>query len=72
MAHRDTQIVLEITATDRTSMERQLHKAESIARQEAMKERKYGVLVTRHSLNRFTVAVSESVPFGLTQELSSW
>lgn len=71
MNYPHAHIVRDITATDKKSLERDLEEAESFARQEGMKHRR-GILVTRHSANRFSVAVCESVPFGLTRELSSW
>lgn len=72
MTTTNAQVVLEITATDRETLERDLDRAELLARQEAMRERKGGVLITRDTHHHFTVAVCESVPFGLTRELSSW
>lgn len=72
MTNTNAQVVLEITATDRETLERDLDRAELLARQEAMRERKGGVLITRHTQRHFTIAVCESVPFGLTRELSSW
>ncbi|MEV7133227.1 hypothetical protein AB0N24_10120 [Arthrobacter sp. NPDC093128] len=35
-------------------------------------ERRRGILVTRHGAGEFTVALSDSVPFGLTQENHTW
>jgi hypothetical protein len=64
--------MLEICATDRASLERDLNEAELLVRQEAMKARNGGVLITRLSGSHFTVALSDSVPFGLTRELSPW
>ena len=65
-------LVLEVTAADKATLHRQLDHAEVLAQQAAMKDRTGGVLITRHSPDRFTVAVSETVPYGLTRELSSW
>lgn len=65
-------LVLEVTADDNATLHRRLDRAEILAQQAAMNDRTGGVLITRHSPGRFTVAVSESVPFGLTREQSSW
>jgi hypothetical protein len=72
MTQTAARLVLEVTAADRITLDRQLDHAEFLAQQAAMKDRTGGVLITRHSPDRFTVAVSESVPFGVTRELSSW
>ncbi|MFE5837310.1 hypothetical protein [Arthrobacter sp. NPDC056493] len=71
MTSRNTEAMLEITGIDPNGIERDLNRAEMLLRQEAMKHRS-GILITRHSQTRFTVAVSGSVPFGVTQELSAW
>jgi hypothetical protein len=63
---------LTITVTDRTSMEHQLEAAVSVARERAMHERSRGILVTRHAVDRFSVALSDAVPFGITHELQAW
>lgn len=65
-------LALEITANDRASLEHDLNEAELLIRQEAMRSRNGGILITRLSRNRFTVALSDSVPFGMTRELSAW
>ena len=72
MTPMTTRLVAEVTAADRMTLEQLLDHAELLARQEAMKDQSGGVLVTRHGPNRFSVAVTESVPFGTTRELSSW
>ena len=63
---------LTITATDRASMDRELHEAVSAARAVAMRERRCGILVSRHGHDSFTVTLSDSVPFGLTREFQDW
>ena len=70
MPTTDPATVHEVMATDRATLERHLDHAEMLARKEAMKTRRGGVLITRHSLNSFTVEVSEAVPYGLTREQS--
>lgn len=61
-----------VKVTDRDSLENQLNAAVSALHERAMGERRRGILVTRHSANEFTVALSDSVPFGLTQENHAW
>lgn len=72
MSENTTDLVLEVTATDKASMDRELDSAVQIAREHAMLDGRRGILVTRHGAESFTVAVSEHVPFGLTQEKLAW
>jgi hypothetical protein len=58
-----------ITATDRDTMELELNAAVAIAQERAVVDGGKGILVTRHSLDSFSVTLSDKVPFGLTQEL---
>jgi hypothetical protein len=37
-----------------------------------MHERSRGILVTRHAVDKFSVALSDTVPFGITHELQAW
>jgi len=67
-----TDLAIEFTAADRASMERQLEDAVDRARTQAMRERRKGILVTRHTYDSFTVSLSETVPFGLTREHQDW
>ncbi|MGF9649157.1 hypothetical protein AAIH32_14375 [Pseudarthrobacter oxydans] len=60
------------TVFDRPSMDSELDAAVSAAKEQALANRCYGILVTRHAANRFTVALSEAVPFGLTREFQVW
>ncbi|ALE04745.1 hypothetical protein AL755_03390 (plasmid) [Arthrobacter sp. ERGS1:01] len=60
---------LEIVAHDPVSLEDDLNAAEAIARGFAMEERLHGILVTRHDHTRYTVALSNEVPYGQTHEL---
>jgi hypothetical protein len=53
-------------------MERRLDEAHAEAEKQAVETGKYGILVTRHSCERFTVALSDSVPFGMTLERQLW
>lgn len=61
-----------VTATDRVSMERRLDEAVAIAMNQAMHTGRRGILITRHSYDFFTVALSHDVPFGLTRERTAW
>lgn len=63
---------LTLTVADRKSMDSQLDDAVSAAKAAALAGKRHGILVTRHSMDRFTVALSESVPFGMTREQQAW
>jgi hypothetical protein len=65
------ELTLTITATDRSSMDRQLNDAVTFAQARAVHQRR-GILVTRHGHDSFTVAVSDAVPFGMTREHRAW
>lgn len=60
-----------ITIANRASLERQLESAVASAVPRALSKR-HGILVTRHSTDRFTVATSEAVPYGETMERCDW
>ncbi len=68
MIEHHLEVVLEVSANDPGSVEKDLNTAVEIARELAMKEYRHGILVTRHSYTRYTVAVSRDVPFGETHE----
>ncbi|QCP00731.1 hypothetical protein FCN77_15505 [Arthrobacter sp. 24S4-2] len=61
-----------VIVTDRDSLENQLNAAVSAVRERAIGEWRRGIVVTRHGASEFTVALSDSVPFGLTQESHAW
>lgn len=63
---------LSIKVIDRDNMELELDKAVSELREQAVMERRCGILVTRHGADSFTVALNEDVPFGLTMEKHDW
>jgi hypothetical protein len=67
-----TKLSIALTVTDRASMERQLDEAVSAAKTEAMVERSQGILVTRHGVGSFSVALTDAVPFGETLEQQDW
>ncbi|QCB96805.1 hypothetical protein E5206_07550 [Arthrobacter sp. PAMC25564] len=68
MIKRHSDVVLEITAHDPDTIENDLNTAVGIARENAMKERRHGILVTQHGYTSYTVAVSRDVPYGQTHE----
>ncbi|WP_427019226.1 hypothetical protein ACQCSX_21095 (plasmid) [Pseudarthrobacter sp. P1] len=50
-----------------------LDDAEAVLRQVAIAKRSAGILVTRHDPRRYTLALSDTVPFGETWEQTlSW
>lgn len=68
MIQRHSDLVLEITGYDPHTIENRLNTAVEIAREHAMQQGLYGILVTQHGYTRYTVAVSRDVPFGQTLE----
>ncbi len=68
MIKHHSDLVLEITAHDPSTLESDLNKAVDIVRARAMQERRHGILVTRHDFATYTVAVSRDVPYGETLE----
>jgi hypothetical protein len=68
MIKRHSGVVLEITAHHPDTLENDLNAAVEIAREQAMKECRHGILVTQHGYTNYTVAVSRDVPFGETHE----
>ncbi|MBD1593642.1 hypothetical protein HC744_16540 [Arthrobacter sp. S1_S22] len=63
---------LTLTVADRASMDSELDAAVTAAKAYALAEKRHGILVTRHGVDKFTVALSEAVPFGLTREQQAW
>jgi len=59
---------LEVTVSDTTAMETELSAAIDAVRQAALAERRCGILITRHGAGKYTVTLSDDVPFGLTRE----
>ncbi|HKU31320.1 MAG TPA: hypothetical protein VJQ60_12590 [Arthrobacter sp.] len=64
-------VVLEVTVDDRSSLQLELDRAVEFALKHAFESRR-GVLVTRHGFTFYTVAVSQDVPFGETRERTVW
>lgn len=59
---------LEVINTKPGQLYELLDDAEAKLRQIAMVERCAGILVTRHDLSRYSLVLSETVPFGETWE----
>lgn len=59
---------LEVFVTDPGRLYELLEHAEAELRQIAVPQQRAGILVTRHNHRRYTLALSESVPFGETRE----
>ncbi|MGO4859563.1 hypothetical protein [Arthrobacter sp. 2MCAF14] len=51
-----------------TRLKPELAAAVEAVRQEALAECRCGILITRHGAGKYTVSLSEDVPFGLTWE----
>ncbi|WP_248760962.1 hypothetical protein [Pseudarthrobacter sp. SSS035] len=68
----ETMFSMTLTITDRASMDRQLDAAVAFALPSALSSKRHGILVTRHSKAKFTVALSEAVPYGQTKERDDW
>ncbi|MCB5275899.1 hypothetical protein BJG92_03453 [Arthrobacter sp. SO5] len=64
--------VLQVTATDRASMDFVLDRAEKRLRDQAIKVRRGGILITRESMSSFSLEISDEVPFGFTVERQRW
>ena len=63
---------LTLTVSDRHSMDTELDAAVAAAKAYALIGRRHGILVTRHGADKFTVDLSDAVPFGLTREHQAW
>lgn len=59
-----------VQVTSRNQLHDLLTEAEELLRPKAIAGGDLGILVTRHDPYRYTVALSDSVPFGETHELS--
>jgi hypothetical protein len=64
MRQRSTTIM--VKDADRRNTE--LTTAVTAAMELAARDKRCGILVTRHELSRFTVALTPEVPFGIVQE----
>jgi hypothetical protein len=59
---------LEVLVTEPGRLHELLDDAEAVLRQVAMPHGCAGILVTRHDPGRYTLALSDTVPFGETRE----
>ena len=66
MPHQTKQ--LEVVATEPDQLQELLEDAEATLRQSAICQQSAGILVTRHNHGRYTLTLSDSVPFGETRE----
>lgn len=61
---------VEVTAHNPAFLDRKINDAIAVVLDRAMAEGRHGILVTQHSYNRYTVALSPEVPYGRTYERS--
>lgn len=59
---------LEVRVSDTAAMESELSAAIDVLKQAAFAEHLCGILITRHGTGKYTVSLSDDVPFGLTRE----
>ena len=64
--------VVEVTANTRKALEKELDTAVDILSRQARELGRQGIMVTRHNYTTFTVAISEDVPYGRTEEREQW
>ncbi|GAA5201898.1 hypothetical protein GCM10023346_47380 [Arthrobacter gyeryongensis] len=69
---KTTELTIAVIAADRAGMQRELDEAVNVAVAKAMQDQRCGILVTRHGFKRFTVTLTDAVPFGLTREHQDW
>lgn len=60
--------IYRVTGNDRQAIDADLEQAVELVQRTAIKEGRGGVLLTRHGHSSFTVALSDQVPYGTTQE----
>ena len=63
---------LTVTVADRESMDSELDAAVTAAKAYALAGQRHGILVTRLGVDKFTVDLSEAVPFGCSREHQAW
>jgi hypothetical protein len=59
---------IEVTATTTAEADRLLDRAARALQHRALRGDRRGILATRHGAGRYTLELSETVPFGLTRE----
>ena len=62
---------VDVTVSDTAAMETELAAAIDAVQQVALAERHCGILITRNGTGKYTVSLSDAVPFGLTWERDS-
>ncbi|CAM3158605.1 hypothetical protein PSET11_00112 [Arthrobacter ulcerisalmonis] len=67
-----TAFPITLNVSDRQSMDTEIEAAVNAAKVHALTEKTHGILVTRIGADTFTVALSDTVPFGLTREQQAW
>ncbi|MGZ3387541.1 MAG: hypothetical protein ACXVB5_21925 [Isosphaeraceae bacterium] len=68
MITANTRPTYHVTADQPQLIAERLDAAEKLAQERALRQGSHGILVTRHGSTSFTVALSEDVPYGITQE----
>ncbi len=71
-AEVSSELIIKIVAKDRSNLNQQLDRAVTTVQAQAIGEGRRGILITRHSHDTFSVALSEAVPFGQTLEYRAW
>jgi len=59
---------LDVTVSDAAAMETELAATVDAVQQAALAEHRCGILITRQGAGKYTVSLSDDVPFGLTWE----
>jgi hypothetical protein len=65
----NTEAPLEVRVNDRAAMDHCLNAAVDQMIEVALQRRSHGILVTRRGEGHFTIELSDTVPFGYTEEL---
>lgn len=68
MSFQTARLIVEITATEATTLDGEITNAVDAARAKAEQEGRHGIMVTRYGHTRFTIEISPEVPYGVTQE----
>ncbi|BCW05838.1 hypothetical protein [Arthrobacter sp. NtRootA1] len=59
---------IDIKVTNPAALDEQLDNAHQSLQALALHTRTHGILVTRHAPGRYTVQLSDQVPYGITQQ----
>lgn len=63
-----SQVIADFKVKQKAELHEKLDAAVAAAQTDALVDGRHGVLVTRHDFDRFSVALSPDVPFGLILE----